>query len=60
MGDTSHLQRRIFEDFLRRVNEAPDIDAAIKERITKLVTTAPERSKAEQVRAAILVEGDLT
>lgn len=59
MGDTSQLQTRIIEEFLRRVNEAPDLDAAIKERITKLATTNPERAKADHIRTAILGEGDV-
>lgn len=59
VGDTSHLQTRIMEEFVKRVNEAPDLDVAIKERITKLATTNPERAKADQIRTAILGEGDV-
>lgn len=59
MGETSHLQTRIIEEFLRRVNETPGLDSAIKERIAKLAATNPERAKAEQIRSAILGEGDV-
>ncbi len=59
MRNTSHLQTRIIEEFLRHVNNAPAVDEAIKDRITKLATTNPERVTAEQIRTAILGEGDV-
>jgi hypothetical protein len=59
MGNTSHLRARIIEEFVRRVNEAPALDPAIKARIAKLATTAPERVKVDQVRTAILGEGEV-
>ena len=58
MGDTSHLHARIIEEFPRRVNEAPDLDSALKERITKLATTNPEHAKTDQIRTAIVGDGD--
>jgi hypothetical protein len=59
MEDTSYLQARIIEEFLRRVNAAPDLDAGIKDRMAKLATTKPERVKVDHVRMVILGEGDV-
>lgn len=59
MGNTSHLQTRIIEEFLRRLNDAPGLDSTIGERIAKLAATNPERARADQIRSAILGEGDV-
>lgn len=59
MGDTSLLHASIIEEFLKRVNEAPDLDTALKKRITTLASTDSEHAKADQVRKAILGEGDV-
>jgi hypothetical protein len=58
VADTSDLQTRVIQEFVRRITEAPELDAAVKERIVNIARN-PERAKAEHIKAALLGEGEV-